>query len=330
MYTDEAGDNGNELTPESAAPAFEHLLSLEEDPQDAETPPVQKSPEPDPDAENESSTEQDDAAEGKSTDDEETDATEEQPTDVLYPVRINGEETMVTLDELRKGYSRQKDYTQKTQEVSELRRQYEAQIPVMRDAHQQVANYLTQLEQVVTEATPQEPDWARVQAERPEEFPALWAEWQVHKDRLNEIRSQREQAIEVVRRDQSQARQTYLEEQKSKLLAAVPEWKDSKVATAEKAKLIGYAKEMGYSPEDLALVDDHKVLLVLRDAMRYREQQKKKPAITERIEKVKAATPGASESTRPATNKVTEARKRLAKTGRQDDFAAALEEYLND
>ena len=52
-----------------------------------------------------------------------------EPAGETYTIKVDGEEQQVTLDELRDGYSRQADYTRKTQElVSERQRlqQYEA------------------------------------------------------------------------------------------------------------------------------------------------------------------------------------------------------------
>ena len=43
----------------------------------------------------------------------------------LYKLTINGQETEVTLDELKKGYSRQSDYTRKTEKLSQDRKSVE-------------------------------------------------------------------------------------------------------------------------------------------------------------------------------------------------------------
>ena len=51
---------------------------------------------------------------------ETTDSNEE-----LYKLTVNGQEIEVTLDELRKGYSRQQDYTQKTEKLSQDRKSVE-------------------------------------------------------------------------------------------------------------------------------------------------------------------------------------------------------------
>ena len=57
---------------------------------------------------------------------EETDERAVEGEEFVYAVNINGEEHQVPLDELLKGYSRQSDYTRKTQELSEQRKEIEA------------------------------------------------------------------------------------------------------------------------------------------------------------------------------------------------------------
>ena len=59
----------------------------------------------------------------KHTESEEPDEVESEET--LYAVTVNGEEQQVTLDELMSGYSRQSDYTRKTQDVAKERKQME-------------------------------------------------------------------------------------------------------------------------------------------------------------------------------------------------------------
>lgn len=60
-------------------------------------------------------------------DDASTEAYERLDVDVYkehrIPVTVQGEESEVTLEELRRGYQRQQDYTKKTQEISALRTQ---------------------------------------------------------------------------------------------------------------------------------------------------------------------------------------------------------------
>ena len=60
-------------------------------------------------------------------DEEQTEVEDEQEQPTYYKVRIDGEEVEVTLEELQSGYSRQQDYTRKTQELSEQRKNVDKQ-----------------------------------------------------------------------------------------------------------------------------------------------------------------------------------------------------------
>jgi hypothetical protein len=77
-----------------------------------------------------------------------------QPEPELYEVKVAGQTIKVPLDELRNGYSRQQDYTRKTTELSEWRRQAEERVNQYATALQQyealvsdprVRNYLESL-----------------------------------------------------------------------------------------------------------------------------------------------------------------------------------------
>ncbi len=53
------------------------------------------------------------------------DAENNHPEEELFEVKVRGETIKVSLDELKRGYSREADYTQSKQELAEMRRQYE-------------------------------------------------------------------------------------------------------------------------------------------------------------------------------------------------------------
>ena len=57
---------------------------------------------------------------------EEKEEVEAQAEPELYKVVIDGEEVEVSLDELQKGYSRQSDYTRKTQQLAQQRKEAES------------------------------------------------------------------------------------------------------------------------------------------------------------------------------------------------------------
>ena len=99
----------------------------------------------------EEETEEEEEADEAEEESEETD--EEAEEELLYAVKVDGGEQEVTLDELMKGYSRQSDYTKKTQELAEGRKaigqlysQYNSEIGALQQERQQ---YIAALSQVV-------------------------------------------------------------------------------------------------------------------------------------------------------------------------------------
>lgn len=71
------------------------------------------------------------------TETEEDTHEEETDEEPKYTVKVDGEEIEVTQDELLRGYMRQRDYTQKTQQLAEQRRQFEQYRPQYQPQPQQ-------------------------------------------------------------------------------------------------------------------------------------------------------------------------------------------------
>ena len=319
-------DTGSPLTLDTATQAFASLLSAPEELKDRETPPAQ-TPEPAPPEPPASEAE---PADGESESEQNPDEPTENPaTDTLDPatklkLKIDGKDEEVTLDEALKGYSRTQDYTRKTQELAERRKAFDAEEAAVRAERAQTAQYLRQLEQVITEVTPKEPDWDKLRQENPVEFAAQWAQWDQYARELNVVRQQRAEAESKLVQDAARQQQLHLEAEKQRLFESIPEWKDAEIAKADKTRLTTYANSLGFDDERLAQVDDHRVLVMLRKAMQWDELQAKKPAMQARIEKVKTATPGPAGGGKAPVTEATRALQRLAKTGKQDDAAAAF------
>ena len=110
----------------SVTEAQEALLSLmepeEETPEEEEAQPTEEE-ESIPEEEDESLEEA--SEEFEEEPEEDTESLEEGEEELVYAVNVGGEEHEVTLDELMSGYSRQSDYTKKTQEVAEQRKEME-------------------------------------------------------------------------------------------------------------------------------------------------------------------------------------------------------------
>lgn len=334
MSIDTDGNAPVGATIDQTAATFLSMLSGSEpeDRKDGETPPAQD-PEPvtpESEAAEPASDEGNPESEQETPQDQPETPEPEPDLSAKYRTKIDGQEIEVTLEEALKGYSRTQDYTRKTQELADRRKALEGQETALAGENAKVAAYLKQVEEVLAEITPKEPNWEELRQNDPAVFAQKWAEWDQHKKEVEVVRQARAEADAAVQRDQMAVLQRHLEAETVKLHEAIPTWKDAAVAKAEKAKMVEYAKGMNFTPEQLAGVTDHRVMLLLHKAMLYDASQAKKPEIKARIEKVKTATPGATGSNRPPVSDSTRAIQRLAKTGKQDDAAAAFLTMLQE
>ena len=96
---------------------------------------------------------------------EEDEQPEEEEQPQVYTVKVDGKEIEVTLDELQKGYSRTQDYTRKTQQVAEIRKQVEAETAAIRAEREQYAQLLGALQQQLESANEPQVDLDRLYQE---------------------------------------------------------------------------------------------------------------------------------------------------------------------
>ena len=81
--------------------------------------------------------------------------TEEQPPQAdSFSVIVEGQETQVSLEELRSGYMRQADYTQKTQELANLGREADKALTLMKLLEEQPVETVRKLYQTINSGAP--------------------------------------------------------------------------------------------------------------------------------------------------------------------------------
>jgi hypothetical protein len=252
---------------------------------------------------------------------------EEQEQPQTFTVKIDGKEVAVTLDELQKGYSRTQDYTRKTQQIAEVRKQVEQETQAVRAERGQYAQLLGALQAQLQASEPQV-DLDRLYNEDPIEWVRQKEVLRERQEKAYAIQAEQQRLIQLSQQEQQQSMQQHLESQKDALLAALPEWKDAKKAKLEKAMLIESAKSAGFSDEDLKSVYDHRLVLLLRKAALFDQMVSKRQGIKPVVNNgPRPAKPGAAGRV-SATSEVTRAQQRLAKTGRVDDAADAIFKLL--
>jgi hypothetical protein len=212
---------------------------------------------------------------------------DEQPADDDdEEVEINGKRYKVP----KEAALRQADYTRKTQEIAEQRRQYEAAIERVSQVSEAETQALYQVAQIDAElAKYQNVDWNAWDQADP--IAAVRA-----RQELSELQRLREDAAYQHANARTQAAQLAqqetarrLEEGQKVLAERIPGW------GADKAIAIrSFAKEAyALSDEQIATITDPVEVMVLHDAMMWRQSQKK-AATVKKIEKQQAVQPAAT------------------------------------
>jgi hypothetical protein len=259
--------------------------------------------------------------------DEEGDSEEgEQPQ--VFTVKVDGKEVEVTLDELQKGYSRTQDYTRKTQQIAEARKQTDAELQEVRAEREQYAQLLGALQAQVQQAAQPNIDWDRLYNEDPIEWVRQREVMRENQEKAAAIQSEQQRLAQLSQREQLQQREMLLAQEQEALVAAIPEWKDAKKAQAEKAMLVQFGQKIGFTPDDLKNVVDHRAVVMLRKAALYDQMMSKRGQIKPVTNNgPRPAKPGAAGRVSSNTEAV-RAQQRVAKTGRVDDAANAIFQLL--
>lgn len=191
----------------------------------------------------------------------------------LFEVKVNGETMEVTLEELKKGYQLERDYTQKSQKLAEERKAIEAERGALSGINSkfeqlnEVVNYVQQVNAYVESNLPPEPDRSLLQSN-----PAAYIEQKEARQAALMSLAAIHQRMEQTK---AQAKEAMAELQKHG--AAVIQQKMPELMTSEgSAKLYGYLQESyGYSPEVINANVDANLFILAEKARRWDEMQNK-------------------------------------------------------
>ena len=251
----------------------------------------------------------------------------EQPQ--LYTIKVDGEETQVTLEELQNGYSRQRDYTRKTQELAQQRKAIEAKYQEVSQKDAIYSQLLPKMEATLKGELENEPDWNALYEADPIAYVREKDIWNEKKQKLQAVQAESQRLQQESAMAQQQKLQQFLQYGNQQLLEQIPEWQDNEVASKEKMAIRDYGVNvLGYTPQEMDSVYDYRVLLGLRNAwLQHKTQQATKVKPTEKKAAARTARPGTSNVPK-STTPVKKARQKLAKTGKVQDAAKLFEQLL--
>jgi hypothetical protein len=261
-------------------------------------------------------------------DEEQTDVEEEALQPQTFTVKVDGQEVEVTQEELVNGYSRQQDYTRKTQELAQQRKTIEQQQAELAQRDAIYSQLLPKMEAQLKGELANEPDWNALYEDDPVGYVREKQLWDEKKEKLNAVNAEQQRLQQEALVKQQQQIAQFVEYGNQKLLEIIPEWQNPEVATKEKLAISEYAvNTLGYTPEEIQQVYDYRALLGLRNAWlnsKTVEATKKKP--TQKAP-ARVARPGTTNRPK-TTTPVKKAKQRLAKTGKTSDAAKVFEQLI--
>lgn len=253
--------------------------------------------------------------------------------DLPVKVKIDGKEGTATLRDLVKSYQLDGHINQKLASVDTDRKALMAEREKFQaeraDKLLKMDAGLKTLERALMSEF-QSVDWQKLASEDPAAYNANLVAFQQRNAQLQDIAAQIAAEQQQFQTQQQEQMAAYLAEQKKLLQAKVPEWADDTARAKDKAEIAAYLQNYGISKEEFEAITDHRHALVVRDAWKWHQLQKSKPAV---LNKVKAAPkllkPGSQQSkdavNRAALNKD---RERLRQTGKLGDAVAPLRRIM--
>ena len=256
----------------------------------------------------------------------------------LYKLTVNGQEVEVTLDELRKGYSRQQDYTQKTEKLSQDRKSVDQlkndftrqseEAKIKRDQYEKQLQVLS--EQL--KASEQKVDLDSLYEDDPAQYVKVKAEQDRQKELLNSAKKEQERIQAEKQEEYNKTYSNYLEQQRDLLSKKLPIYADKEKGAEFVKNLTNFAKDsLGYSDQEISQLVDHRAVIMLANAYRYDRLKKanlKNKKVTKVSKVVSSSSPKVQDDSdvvkRMNLNKAT-----LKKTGNIKDAVSILEQMYS-
>ena len=286
---------------------------------------------PEPESEEEEEEGQVEEETEEEVDEEEYDVVAEE--DLKYTIKVDGKDYEVDIEELKNGYQRQADYTRKSQALAEQRKeteQIQSERMQLEQERQMYANGLQMLQEQQSAKLQEfdKVDWDTLKTEDPYQYMLQKDEYRDAQERANNVAQQQVLIQQEQQQTAQKARAHFVQQEYSRLVDALPEWND-KDSTIKK-DIQEYATSVGFRPEEISQLADHRSVLVIKKAMEFDKLTKKvapKKKAVKKVPKVQKSGRGNSKED-AATEVAKKKRARLRKSGKQDDAASLFYDML--
>ena len=277
--------------------------------------------------------------EGQAEEETEEEVAEEEEYDVVaeedlkYTIKVDGEELEVGIDELKNGYQRQADYTRKSQALAEQRKETEgiqSERMQLEQERQMYANGLQMLQEQQSAKLNDfsSVDWETLKQEDPYQYMIKKDELRDAQEKVQNVAQQQQHIQQEQMQQQQAAKSEFVRTEYARLIEALPEWEDTN--STIKKDIRDYASTVGFRPEEIDQLADHRSVLVIKKAMEFDKLTKKVAPKKKAVKKVpKVQKSGRGNSKEDAASDVAKKKRaRLQKSGKQNDAASVFFDML--
>lgn len=260
--------------------------------------------------------------EAEESEDDEAKKDESEPSKSV-DVKIDGKS--YTLDEVKRGFMREADYTRKTQQLASEKVQFNAAIERLGDQDKVARQTIELAQSIIQAAVPPEPNIDMLDTDPVGFQKAHYAREQAIR-LINELHSKGAQIDKQAGGRQDEVTKEQLDNELRIALEKIPELRTNDGKAKFRDEAIKYGKHWDLTTVEVDSITSAKELAVLKDAIAYRKLMAEKPKAVEKVKtapKIKIAKPGTREQrTETAMSKL----QKLGRKAQARDYFTAMEE----
>ena len=269
--------------------------------------------------------EEEEEVEASDSDDEDLIEEPSQEEPERYTVKVNGQESQVTLDDLKQGYSGQEYVQQGMQDVANKRKEAENVYEALNNERQQLAEIYQQLQNGGVASPPTKPTKETFEAD-PIGYMQENLAYEEKKAEYDKQMAQLQGVSQQNSESEQYARQAFVQEQMQILQKDIPEFADEKSGSKLKDKLVSIGmKHYGYTNNEIEQITDARAIKVLNDARKYQNIIAGKTKAEVKTKGVKSVVkPGAKKIATPDAKIRSRRQAKLRETGSMEDAVSLI------
>lgn len=253
------------------------------------------------------------------------DARSEEPQ--KYAVKVDGQETEVSLEDLKQGYSGQKYVQKGMQETADMKKEVATVYEALNNERQVIAQLYQSIQQGGIATQPVKPTKEMFDAD-PIGYMQQNITYEEEMGAYNQQMAQIQQVSQQSSVASENAQKAYLQEQMQILQKDIPDFADEKKGQQLREKLVQTGtNHYGYTTNEISQITDARAIKVLHDAQKYQD-------IISGKSKAKVKTQSANSVIKPGAKKVSTPKakvrsRQMAKLRGSGDMKDALDLILN-